>query len=62
MGSPGTCSITKYGRPSGVCPATASTRRAQAANPNCAFLQLPDQLEEWGPAMLRFLDQDGVGK
>ena len=43
-------------------PQLEDTRRAQAANPNCAFLQLPDQLEEWGPAMLRFLDQDGVGK
>jgi pimeloyl-ACP methyl ester carboxylesterase len=37
-------------------PQLEETRAAQAANPHCAFLLLPDALQEWGPAMLGFLD------
>ena len=37
-------------------PQLEDTRRAQAANPHCSFLILPDALEDWGPAVLAFLD------
>jgi pimeloyl-ACP methyl ester carboxylesterase len=37
-------------------PQFEATRAAQAANPRCAFLELPDSMTGWGPAMLPFLD------
>lgn len=37
-------------------PQLEATREAQAAHPHCDFLLLPDALQEWGPALLPFLD------
>ena len=37
-------------------PQLEATREAQAAHPHCGFLLLPDSLQEWGPALLPFLD------
>ena len=40
-------------------PQLDETRQAAAANPHCAFSMLPDDMRQWGPAMLPFLD-DGA--
>jgi hypothetical protein len=37
-------------------PQLEGTRLAAAANPHCAFSMLPDDMRQWGPAMLPFLD------
>jgi hypothetical protein len=37
-------------------PQLEETRRAQQANPHCRFTMLPDEMKDWGPAMLGFLD------
>jgi pimeloyl-ACP methyl ester carboxylesterase len=37
-------------------PQLGETKQAAAANPHCAFAMLPDEMREWGPAMLPFLD------
>lgn len=36
-------------------PQLEGTRLAAAANPHCAFSMLPDDMRQWGPAMLPFL-------
>jgi len=53
--------LAKLRQPTLLCapawdPQLEATRAAQAANPHCAFLQLPDSMGDWGPAMLPFLD------
>jgi pimeloyl-ACP methyl ester carboxylesterase len=37
-------------------PQLGETKLAAAANPHCAFTMLPDDMRQWGPAMLPFLD------
>lgn len=37
-------------------PQLEETREARRANPHCSFAMLPDDMQDWGPAMLGFLD------
>jgi pimeloyl-ACP methyl ester carboxylesterase len=53
--------LAKVKQPTLLCapawdPQLEATRAAQAANPRCAFLELPDSMTDWGPALLPFLD------
>jgi len=61
---PAAARLAKVRQPTLLCapawdPQLEETRAAQAANPHCGFLLLPDALQDWGPAMLPFLDGRG---
>lgn len=53
--------LARVNQPTLLCapawdPQLEETRQAQQANPHCRFTMLPDEMKDWGPAMLGFLD------